>query len=61
MYEYNEKTGGICSLAEFSHHGCINCPKKGMCDFVVEMRENELSNTKKDELSNNTTTETEQI
>lgn len=57
MYEINEATGGICTLSEMMRHDCTTCPKKGMCDYVVELYEekkrNELSLSKKNELSDN--------
>lgn len=51
-YTINPETDGICSLSEFMRHDCSNCPKKGMCDFIKKIK-NELSDAKRNELSNN--------
>jgi hypothetical protein len=42
-YTYNPTTDGICSISEFARHDCLTCPKKGMCEFVVEEHKKEKS------------------
>lgn len=42
-YTYNPETEGICSLGEFARHGCLKCPKRGMCEFIVNQHNEEMS------------------
>ena len=42
-YTYNEETDGICSLGEFARHSCLTCPKRGMCEFIVNQHNEEMS------------------